>query len=474
MLAGRRRRAGTRLGVQSGGHAGARLGLRPGAWRGARPGGRGRAHRRRRRADRGYTVVEVIVAVGVIGVLMTGMAVYFVFSGSVTSYQGQVQVAAQLASDAMERVRAVRSGRLVTGRDEASVRSQYAIRPPAVADRLHESTTELVWDSGAVAGAGASAALPTSPRSVTVAGVQYTQHWYLGRCWRLGDTGGCDVANKTAPGSLEFLRVVTASSWRSRECAGGTCAFATSTLVSPARAEPMFVYPIPAAVWVNRTTDGVNPAALWIATSDLVISGLVHSNADLLIDGSDMVVGPRIEYGTRYTLDLWDARLPTPVRVPPSTPEVRDIAAYRPGGSAAVAAGTGYWTPPASACSSGTYAMNSAPPVGTTIIYVPCALNLNVNTTALVVAEGVITISRSRIYVGDPGNPKATGIISASNAARAVVVSGADGRIYGNIQAVNGGVALLGSWAIYQCGVMAHTVEIRGSDTTIRTDYTCG
>jgi hypothetical protein len=218
----------------------------------------------------------------------------------------------------------------------------------------------------------------------------------------------------------------------------------------------------------------MNPAALVVEGSLLRIAGLVHSNADLYVAGSDITFSPRVEYGTNQSINAPASSVPAPVRVSASTPpRQRYVADYRPGGTAAIAAGGGYYAVPASACASGQWTYTSAAPASATIVYVPCDVTISSNVKALVVATGTITVWQPSITIGNQANPGATGLLSGSASAQAISISGSSTTVYGNIQALQGRVSLLGSLSDFRCGIVADTLEVRASNISITVDSTC-
>ena len=186
--------------------------------------------------EAGFTLIEVLVAITLVTIVMTALTTFFVGTVSATSRQGSRQVAAQLADDAVERVRSLRGSALAIGRDRASSDSQWASPVAGVAPYLAGAVE--TWDPDAVPPDGATAPLPTTAAAVTIGGLTYRQNWYLGRCWQPAAGGDCGTAQAT--GYVEFFRVVVAVTWSERHCPGGTCSFVTSTLVSSASGEPVF------------------------------------------------------------------------------------------------------------------------------------------------------------------------------------------------------------------------------------------
>lgn len=189
------------------------------------------------RDESGFTLVEVIVSIVLIGIVMTSLVTFFVSSVTAVNNLASRQLGAQLADDASERVRALKSTQLVTGRDHQSVDAQWDSAVPAVAGYL--SGTTRVWDGTAAYPSGATATLPTSPtQAIVVGGLTYWQNWYVGTCWQPKVSSG--EVTCAATGTVRFFRVVVAVTWQDKHCAASTCAYVTSTLVNSASTDPVF------------------------------------------------------------------------------------------------------------------------------------------------------------------------------------------------------------------------------------------
>ena len=187
-------------------------------------------------AEAGGTLIEFLVAIALVGVLMTALTAFFVTTVSATSQQRGAQAAIQLADDGVERVRALRGSAVTAGRDKVSSDTQWGNPVARVAPYLVDMRE--AWDPTATFPAGAIAPLPTTASSITVNSVAYRQNWYVGTCWQPAAGGDC-VAIQTA-GSIGFYRVVVAVTWPDRHCPAATCSHVTSTLLSSAASEPVF------------------------------------------------------------------------------------------------------------------------------------------------------------------------------------------------------------------------------------------
>jgi len=187
------------------------------------------------REDAGSTIIETAVSLSVVSVVLASLTAFFVVSVRITRQQNNTEVAAQVATAAMTRVRGISGSSLVYGRDGTSSHQQW-ISPVAGAAAYLTDSTEI-WDPKAAAGSGANAALPTTPEPITAGGVVYQQSWYVGSCWQDSAGGVCDTTQGT--GDAPMTRVVVAVTWPDTACPAGTCSYVKATLISTA-ADPVF------------------------------------------------------------------------------------------------------------------------------------------------------------------------------------------------------------------------------------------
>jgi hypothetical protein len=174
---------------------------------------------------------------------MAAMAPFLVKSMVVVSDQRGEQVAVEIANDALERARGLDPSSLLTGRGRHAVEVQWAQAPAEV--RKYQGTLGMAGDQmlPATSAAGEKAPLPTRPRTVTVNGTEYAQHWYVGPCHQpkadpaataaaVGDCVAIVPPAVPAATDLPFLRVVVAVTWKQESCTDGACVYVASTLVS--------------------------------------------------------------------------------------------------------------------------------------------------------------------------------------------------------------------------------------------------
>jgi prepilin-type N-terminal cleavage/methylation domain-containing protein len=200
-----------------------------------------------RRTDNGFSLAEVIIALGIIAVALAGAIPFVVSSVARLDFDRQRQAAVRLAADAAEQARAVDGATILAGRGNSSSAAQWAAAPAEVRPYLDRMQRAWDPDPSLPGNSGAAAVVPTSPRPVTLNGITYEQNWYVGRCRQQGATGAAErpCENPTLPDSapgrvdVPVIVIAVAVTWPHRQCPGGTCAYATSSYVSAAD-DPIF------------------------------------------------------------------------------------------------------------------------------------------------------------------------------------------------------------------------------------------
>ncbi len=236
---------------------------------------RARCWRRRgehTRDERGFILLESLIAISVITVVMSAVGAEFVNGTISASRQRATQVAVQVADSTVEQIRSLDASDLVTGRDTSSVTAQLGAAGPQVTPWL--AKMDKAVDAGAATNSGPTAALPTVGVPQTVGSVVYTVNQYLGQC-SIPTTGPTDcVAPATLGGAsaVAYLRAVVAVTWTGQRCGTTPCAYVTSTLVSGV-ADPTFraraaAYPSPVVTMVaDRASVVGDTAGLQMATN---------------------------------------------------------------------------------------------------------------------------------------------------------------------------------------------------------------
>jgi prepilin-type N-terminal cleavage/methylation domain-containing protein len=253
------------------------------------------------RDEAGFTIVEVLVAISLLGIVMTALTSFFVNTLSVASAQSGKQAAAKVAADAAERVRAIKGSAVTAGRDKTSSDGQWASPVSGVAPYLTDMAE--AYDPGATYPSGATASLPTTAVAVSVDGVSYGQNWYVGKCWQPDTGGDCTATSNT--NYAMYYRVVVAISYTERHCPSSTCSYVVVSLVNSSSTDPVFnsndtatapTVDNPGAqtsettgpVSTQMTATGGAPTLIWSATG--LPTGLTISSAGL-VSGTPTATG---------------------------------------------------------------------------------------------------------------------------------------------------------------------------------------
>ncbi len=196
------------------------------------------AHRRPSE-DRGFTLIEVIVALFLLGVVATAVLVFFIRGLAATSHIQRTQSADAVATQAMEQVRSVlalaptggTSG-VVIGRTQTAVMTTWnAANPADTAD------SAPAWDNSPTA----ASTPPTVPilQDVVRSGITYHVTTLIGTCDRIASPESTDQScvKPPAPG-VPILRVIVVVTWTpasAGECSGttGLCTYSIRSLLDP-------------------------------------------------------------------------------------------------------------------------------------------------------------------------------------------------------------------------------------------------
>jgi len=201
-----------------------------------------RLHAARMQSDRsgGFSLIEVIVALGLILFVMTSSVVFFVNSLHTSGGQQSRQAAISVADQAIELARAVPVGGLLDGRDQTTATNQWSNLPAAAA--AAKASTVLMWDTPPVA--------PTPAVPFTV----HDQTTLVNKTWFTVDTaiGGCWVTATapvrcTAPATPptptpNVYRIIVDVHWpaeQGQSCPASRCDYVVTTL-RDASTDPIF------------------------------------------------------------------------------------------------------------------------------------------------------------------------------------------------------------------------------------------
>ncbi|MDQ0427070.1 Ig-like domain-containing protein [Cellulomonas iranensis] len=206
------------------------------------------AHRTHRPVDDGFTLVEVIAALAIVGIVASTALYFFVNGTRSITHQSRTQSAVTVANESMEDAFAVSAKPVTKGphqfsgllrdRPQAAVEQAWAAAQAAGLDGLDQ--TYPAWDPQPAT--GAAPAVPIT-RTTVLDKVEYTSTILIGTCYR--PTGGASQdctrtgAGATPPAvtpanTVRLLRVMALVQWPdlTGSC-GGTCTYQTQSLVDP-------------------------------------------------------------------------------------------------------------------------------------------------------------------------------------------------------------------------------------------------
>ncbi|WP_309616943.1 prepilin-type N-terminal cleavage/methylation domain-containing protein [Salinibacterium sp.] len=201
-------------------------------------------------ADRGMTLIEVIVAISIMAIVATSAITLSISSVSSTTVGQRQQVAVAIASNTMETVtahtlvanNATGESRIFDGRTQARVAAAWTASPgfPGV------DTTYQMSDMFATTSSRPDLAIDTDfpandPTPPTVLnGTRYRVRTLIGLCFQKNSGGNCDLlagrtgASPEPDGYSKLIRVMVIVSWTAGEgCASGSCTYQTTTLLDP-------------------------------------------------------------------------------------------------------------------------------------------------------------------------------------------------------------------------------------------------
>lgn len=213
--------------------------------------GRPRAPQQQAPDDRGFTLLENVLAVVLVGLVLASAAVTFVGATRSAAVLQSHQVAVRLAGQGLATARSAPAAPradgcvpLLDGRTDAAVTAQWAARPAGV--DLAATDRAVTPDTCAARPATVPLqGLRTGPAQtvtdpVVVGGQAYTVRTFVGTCWLPRAGGACVPASALAtPDATVLYRVVVTVSWSAvRGCPGG-CLYSVETLRDPP-VDPLF------------------------------------------------------------------------------------------------------------------------------------------------------------------------------------------------------------------------------------------
>ncbi|WP_433050271.1 putative Ig domain-containing protein [Dactylosporangium sp. CS-033363] len=193
--------------------------------------------------DEGFTLVETLTSIAIMGVVMTALTTFFVSTTNTINKERGLQMAIRLASDGVELVKSLPSTSLALGRSITDATKQLTGNPAG----LNLTSMAPVFDPKLKNLTDVSSATPTLKFSevVPINDAVFTRRWILGSCAMNPAviTGASCVLPSllSIANPLPYYRVIVAITWQnSRACAGGECSYVTDTLVAANTTDPVF------------------------------------------------------------------------------------------------------------------------------------------------------------------------------------------------------------------------------------------
>jgi Tfp pilus assembly protein PilV len=279
-----------------------------------------RGRRWRFAKDDGFSLIEVIVALGILMIVMLSTAGFFVQSLKTSSTQAQQQEAAQLATQQLDYSRSVPAKALLYGRTQALV--QVATNSPGITDLSQDVISGFNYDGWDGTSSGqASQVVPINMPPQTVSGTVYNVTTFIDRCYvSFGTNQQCVRA--AAAGSSWLFRISVNVSWKptgGRTCptASKACQFVASTLRDPGT-DPCFNVNVdfagcspsqPSITSFNPSTVTTN------TTTNMTLTGInFDPGAKLTIDSAvGTITNVLVVNATTITFTLTTANTPAAV-----------------------------------------------------------------------------------------------------------------------------------------------------------------
>jgi prepilin-type N-terminal cleavage/methylation domain-containing protein len=191
--------------------------------------------------DEGFTLIETIVALGIVGTVMASLAVFFVRSATTQHHQADTQVAAQIAVSSMDYVSQLPGDNVLLGRTQAGVQAEW--QAPAASAYLDPARTQQAWQDPSLPASGVQG-LPTASETIrlTSDSIPYQRWWYVGSCWQARTGGDCTVIPASLrAAAVPMYRVVVAITWNAPDCGSAGCQYVAAMLTESALDDPTWL-----------------------------------------------------------------------------------------------------------------------------------------------------------------------------------------------------------------------------------------
>jgi type II secretory pathway pseudopilin PulG len=181
------------------------------------------------RDDRGFVLLESVIAIGLITVIMTAMTTFFVTTMNLSAKQRAQQAAVQLADSGIQKARSLGATGAYAGRNTTAVNTQWATAPATTAP---VSTWLTSMQKATDSSGSATVALPTTAVTQNINNVDYSVNYYIGWCWRTSAASGAAAACGPATSDIPLVRTVVAVTWAGQYCPSNACSYITASLLN--------------------------------------------------------------------------------------------------------------------------------------------------------------------------------------------------------------------------------------------------
>jgi type II secretory pathway pseudopilin PulG len=181
------------------------------------------------RDDRGFVLLESVIAIGLITVIMTAMTTFFVTTMNLSAKQRAQQAAVQLADSGIQKARSLGATGAYAGRTAAAVNAQWGTAPATTAP---VSTWLTSMQKATDSSGSAIVALPTTAVTQNINNVDYSVNYYIGWCWRTSAASGAAAACGPATSDIPLVRTVVAVTWAGQYCPFNACSYITASLLN--------------------------------------------------------------------------------------------------------------------------------------------------------------------------------------------------------------------------------------------------
>ena len=196
--------------------------------------------RRGRSPDGGFTLVESLVAIGVISVLMASLGTYFIATIKAGRQQAQIQAAVRIAQAGMESARGYGGPSLLAGRAQCGSCTNVDDYDMGYLDNT------IRWDAP-VTGVTPTVPTPnfTTPGApVVVNGVNFYRYFLVGKCYLSTPAVTVPitraVCGTTPTTGVPMIRLVVGVTWTEASCVGSLCIRGATALFSADPDNPLF------------------------------------------------------------------------------------------------------------------------------------------------------------------------------------------------------------------------------------------